>query len=149
MAILFISVVAGSLGLLFVFAILLGLREIAISHTLKKRAESITGKVRDVDLKAAGQAGSYGKVSFEYQVNGVNYRISQTVSKDTALGLLAGSQEIAVLVLPRRPRLARLAREPAQYTRILSLIIALIVLAILAAILLFSGISMQAHSVPP
>lgn len=73
MDIVVISAIVGSLGLFIVFPIVLGFRELLVTHGLKKHAKSVIGRVRDVTLRSAGQAGAYGRVWFEYQVDKKTY----------------------------------------------------------------------------
>lgn len=133
-----IIVIAGiiSMGLLYMVMLIQGFWEIVTTRKLHTHAQSVRGHIDDVDIKSAGQAGSYGKVIFRYTVNDITYSKKQTVNKYTAMALLSGSKEVTVLFLPKKPSVARLALNPSNYTRILGLIIALIILGILGALIL-------------
>src|SRR5437660_3799404 len=88
MAALFISIILGC-PILMLIQVIIGCRELMISHRLGKYGKRIEGQIEDIDIKSARPGGVYGKVRFTYRVNDKTYTKKQTIDKDTALSLFS------------------------------------------------------------
>lgn len=135
----------GGMVLFFLGTIIAGCVEMITSRRLRAHGITAEGSIQDIDLRPR-PAGVYGKVRFTYRVNDATYTRKQTVGKDTAMSLLAGRsalplfaepKKVTVLVLPKRPSVARLASEPSNYMRIYNCAVLLVILVLLAVLFLF------------
>jgi len=145
MAALFPILVFGCPTLMMLLRRVLFRSEFRTTRRLRKHGESIEGQLEWVDLKSTRPGGVYGKIGFTYRVHEKTYAKKQTVDKDTAMALLSGRTafplfskptKVTVLVLPKRPALARLAMAPSDRVRIVIFVVALIVLGFIVALML-------------
>jgi hypothetical protein len=133
--------------LLYMITLIMGIWEIITAHRLKKHARSTTARIEDIDIKSAGQAGTYGKIRFTYTVNDTTYTKKQTINKYVAMGLLSGPKEVSILFLPKKPSVARLVQAPTNTMRIRSMVIVLITLVVVALLILI-GVLLVANNQP-
>lgn len=102
------------------FCILFGLfhlvaarRRARTIRVLEQRGRAIAVEVTSIRFKALDRLGnSYGQVSFIYEYEGKVYKRKQAIDELSAQEFLRRSVHPSVLVLPEKPRCARLA-----YTR--------------------------------
>src|SRR5579875_2540317 len=107
--------------LLYMITLIMGIWEIITAHRLKKHARSTTARIEDIDIKSAGQAGTYGKIRFTYTVNDTTYT--------------------------KKPSVARLVQAPTNTMRIRSMVIVLITLVVVALLILI-GVLLVANNQP-